>query len=111
MAGGLRRQHGHASEAEMLVEALTNANLPKLLADDAALFNTLLADLFPQTTRASRVGLTALLVTSPHDDNFPCCYIQSPFTALPHAYQLQPLLSIAPWQVPEAVLLAGKQRP
>ena len=48
------------------MEALTNANLPKLLAGDAALFNTLLADLFPQTTRIVRVGLTALLATKPH---------------------------------------------
>lgn len=60
MAGGLRRQRGHASEAEMLVEALTNANLPKLLAGDAALFNTLLADLFPRTMRIALVRVIRL---------------------------------------------------
>ncbi|KAK9840828.1 hypothetical protein WJX81_007516 [Elliptochloris bilobata] len=53
IAGGLKRQRGHAAEAGLLVEALTNANLPKLLSGDVALFNNLLADLFPQATHAA----------------------------------------------------------
>ncbi len=56
MAGVLKRQRGHAAEAGLLVEALTNSNLPKLLATDAALFNALLADLFPHTPQAPRVS-------------------------------------------------------
>ena len=60
MAGGLKRQRGHAAEAGLLVEALMNANLPKLLAGDAALFNALLKDLFPQTTHAQQVSQQSL---------------------------------------------------
>jgi hypothetical protein len=56
MAGELRRGRAHTREASLLVEALTNANLPKLLASDVPLFSALVADLFPQQTRLQRVA-------------------------------------------------------
>ena len=47
MAGGLKRERVGQSEAQVLLTALRDSNLPKFLSDDAVLFRAILSDLFP----------------------------------------------------------------
>ncbi|XP_075946793.1 dynein axonemal heavy chain 6 [Anarhichas minor] len=47
MAGPLKREHPPLSEEVVLMRALRDSNLPKLLTDDAVLFGGILSDLFP----------------------------------------------------------------
>ena len=47
MAGSLKRSRVGSSEAQVLLTALRDSNLPKFLTDDAILFRAILSDLFP----------------------------------------------------------------
>lgn len=47
MAGSLKRSRLNQSEASVLLTALRDSNLPKFLAEDVALFQGILSDLFP----------------------------------------------------------------
>jgi len=47
MAGSLKRSRIGESEAQVLLTALRDSNLPKFLTDDAILFRAILSDLFP----------------------------------------------------------------
>ena len=47
MAGSLKRSRPGQSEAQVLLTALRDSNLPKFLTDDAFLFRAILSDLFP----------------------------------------------------------------
>ena len=47
MAGALKRSRVGQSEAQVLLTALRDSNLPKFLTDDAFLFRAILSDLFP----------------------------------------------------------------
>ena len=47
MAGSLKRSRLGQSEAQVLLTALRDSNLPKFLTDDAILFKAILSDLFP----------------------------------------------------------------
>merc|ERR1719272_78357 len=47
MAGSLKRSRLGQTEAQVLLTALRDSNLPKFLTDDAILFKAILSDLFP----------------------------------------------------------------
>jgi hypothetical protein len=47
MAGALKRGSPDSPEDAVLIRAMRDANLPKLLPDDAALFEAIIGDLFP----------------------------------------------------------------
>jgi hypothetical protein len=47
MAGALKRDKPGLPEDAVLIRAMRDANLPKLLPDDAALFGAIIGDLFP----------------------------------------------------------------
>ncbi|KAF8058456.1 DNAH6 [Scenedesmus sp. PABB004] len=63
MAGEARRGARGAAEEHVILDALRGANLPKLLSEDAALFEAILGDLFPgaQPPRRDQAGLRAAL--------------------------------------------------
>ena len=46
-AGSLRRSEPHLAEDVMLIRAMRDSNLPKLLAADIGLFQNIISDLFP----------------------------------------------------------------
>lgn len=48
MAGRVKRSMPDASESEILIQAMNNSNIPKLLGNDKTLFQSLVTDLFPQ---------------------------------------------------------------
>lgn len=55
VAGVHRREAaGHISEYALLLRALRDFNLPKLVGDDVSVFLALLSDLFPEVTAAPR---------------------------------------------------------
>ncbi|KAK9815239.1 hypothetical protein WJX72_000483 [[Myrmecia] bisecta] len=66
MAGGLKRSTPDLSEEFVLIRAMQDSNIPKLLAGDALLFNAIVSDLFPGVSvPAQDVGeLEAAVVTS-----------------------------------------------
>ena len=45
--GSLRRSEPHLAEDMMLIRAMRDSNLPKLLAADLELFHNIISDLFP----------------------------------------------------------------
>ena len=47
MAGALKRGNPELGEDIVLIRALRDSNLPKFLAEDVPLFESILADLFP----------------------------------------------------------------
>ncbi|KAM9845816.1 dynein axonemal heavy chain 6 [Aulostomus maculatus] len=47
LAGSLKRENPHLSEEVVLIKAMRASNLPKLLKDDAVLFEGIVCDLFP----------------------------------------------------------------
>lgn len=46
-AGSLRRSEAHLAEDVVLIRAMRDSNLPKLLAADIELFQNIISDLFP----------------------------------------------------------------
>ena len=48
MAGRVKRLMPDASESEILIQAMNNSNIPKLIGNDKTLFQSLITDLFPQ---------------------------------------------------------------
>lgn len=58
-AGIKRRAQKKISEMYALVQALRAVNTPKLVTEDAALFNSLIEDLFPQQPQGNTTNLTA----------------------------------------------------
>lgn len=48
MAGIVKRKMPDASESEILIQAMNNSNIPKLLGNDKTLFQSLVTDLFPK---------------------------------------------------------------
>ncbi|OHT16379.1 Dynein heavy chain family protein [Tritrichomonas foetus] len=48
MAGRVKRLMPDASESEILIQAMNNSNIPKLIGNDKILFQSLVTDLFPQ---------------------------------------------------------------
>ncbi|CAF4355072.1 unnamed protein product [Adineta steineri] len=64
-AGELKRSHikdpeltDEQSEENIMLQALTESNLPKLLKDDATLFLGILRDLFPQSDKSLHEHIT-----------------------------------------------------
>lgn len=47
MAGSLKRAESNINEDIVLVRAMRESNLPKLLSYDIPLFNAIISDLFP----------------------------------------------------------------
>jgi hypothetical protein len=50
LTGSLKRSRVGQPEAQVLLTALRDSNLPKFLSDDAILFQAILSDLFPGVT-------------------------------------------------------------
>ena len=48
MAGRVKRLMPDAPESEILIQAMNNSNIPKLIGNDKNLFQSLITDLFPQ---------------------------------------------------------------
>ncbi|WIA37814.1 hypothetical protein OEZ86_014676 [Tetradesmus obliquus] len=63
MAGSLKRRSPNVAEEIVLIQAMRDANLPKLLSEDIILFEAILSDLFPYTqlTQPDQQQLTAAL--------------------------------------------------
>ena len=57
MAGSLRRSQPNLAEEEMLIRAMRDSNLPKLLSADIVLFQNIISDLFPGIDVPSQVCL------------------------------------------------------
>jgi hypothetical protein len=56
MAGALKRSSPTVPEDAVLIRAMRDANLPKLLPDDAQLFEAIIGDLFPGVDVPEQVG-------------------------------------------------------
>lgn len=49
MAGQLKTELDKQNESVLLIKAIIDTNIPKLVKDDEKLFEAILRDLFPQT--------------------------------------------------------------
>lgn len=65
-AGIKRRAQKKISEMYALVQALRAVNTPKLVTEDAALFNSLIEDLFPQQPQ----GIVLFIYISSQNTSF-----------------------------------------
>ena len=85
LAGSLRRSEPHLAEDVMLIRAMQDSNLPKLLAADIELFQNIISDLFPGVDMPVQVWAAAAV----HAES---CFIwqalhHSPFLDVVHPEQ------------------------
>jgi hypothetical protein len=82
LTGSLKRSRVGQPEAQVLLTALRDSNLPKFLSDDAILFQAILSDLFPGVTLPEHdYGAMQVRLHSTHSTLF-----HSPYTSALSTY-------------------------